>query len=208
MTRKCHNRGGGGVLSFFYIHRLGPSIYRSPPKNIRNFKHPQKIFEILATLKNTPILYIYLKKKTLKCIELTPEFSPILLWPQKNIHKIFIPKKYSFFWKPPKILKFKILNPKKCPEPTYLWKYQSTPPGINPWHCKEETKKRHPHDSKKTIGIKQSAPFPVADSEGFQGVSSNPLPCTPFLNNPMKWNYLVSVRPNYFIFMEYLRKMR
>ena len=32
------------------------------------------------------------------------------------------------FWKPQKILKFKILNPQKCPEPTYVWNYQSTPP--------------------------------------------------------------------------------
>ena len=48
--------------------------------------------------------------------------------PKKNIHKTFIPKKYLFFWKPEKILKFKILNPKKWPEPRYVWKYQSTPP--------------------------------------------------------------------------------
>ena len=26
------------------------------------------------------------------------------------------------------MLKFKILNKKKWPEPTYVWKYQSTPP--------------------------------------------------------------------------------
>ena len=55
----------------------------------------------------------------------------------KNIHKILIHKKYSFFWKPPKILKFKILNPKKWPEPTYVWKYQSNPPGrqfAKLWH--------------------------------------------------------------------------
>ena len=40
----------------------------------------------------------------------------------ENLHtqKIFI------FWNPPKILKFKILT-KKWPEPTYVWKYQSTP---------------------------------------------------------------------------------
>ena len=34
--------GGGGVLYFFRIRRLGPSIYHSPPKNIRNLKHPKK----------------------------------------------------------------------------------------------------------------------------------------------------------------------
>ena len=36
----------GGVLNFFRIPRPGPCIYRSPQKFIRNFKHPQKIFEI------------------------------------------------------------------------------------------------------------------------------------------------------------------
>ena len=55
--------GGGGYSKFFLIRRLGPSIYRSPPKNIRNFKHPKKIFEILATQKNIPILYLDLKKR-------------------------------------------------------------------------------------------------------------------------------------------------
>ena len=50
--------------------------------------------------------------------------------PKKNIHKIFIPpKNIHFFWKPKKILKFRILNPKKWAEPTYVWKYQSAPPG-------------------------------------------------------------------------------
>ena len=32
---------------------------------------------------------------------------------KKNIYKILVPKKYSYFWKPQKILKFKILNPQK-----------------------------------------------------------------------------------------------
>ena len=38
--------GEGGT--FFLIRRLGPSIILHP-KNIRNIKHPKKIFEILAT---------------------------------------------------------------------------------------------------------------------------------------------------------------
>ena len=53
----------GGYSNFFRIRRLGPSIYRSPQKNIKNFKHPKKIFEILATQKNIPILYLDLKKR-------------------------------------------------------------------------------------------------------------------------------------------------
>ena len=46
--------GGGGYSHVFFIRRLGPSIHLSPEKNIRNFKHPPKIFEILATPKNIP----------------------------------------------------------------------------------------------------------------------------------------------------------
>ena len=44
-------------------------------------------------------------------MEMTSKYRPILWWPQKNIHKIFIPKFFLFCWKPQKVLKFKILNP-------------------------------------------------------------------------------------------------
>ena len=36
---------------------------------------------------------------------------------KKKIHKILIPKKYSFFWKTQNILEFKILNPPPPPPP-------------------------------------------------------------------------------------------
>ena len=36
----------GGYSHFVFICRLGSSIYPSPPKNIRNFKHPKKRFEL------------------------------------------------------------------------------------------------------------------------------------------------------------------
>ena len=42
---------GGGYSHFFFILRLGPSIYRSPQK-YQEFQAPQKIFEILTTPKN------------------------------------------------------------------------------------------------------------------------------------------------------------
>ena len=72
------------------------------PKQYQEFQAPQKLFEYLATPKNTPILYIDLKKKTYMQ-EMTPKCNPILWWPPKNIHKISIPPlKYSFFWTPPK----------------------------------------------------------------------------------------------------------
>ena len=51
---------GRGFSHFFDICRLGPSIYHSLKRNIRNFKHPKKLFEILATQKNIPILYLNL----------------------------------------------------------------------------------------------------------------------------------------------------
>ena len=54
--------GGGSTLIFFFKRRLGPSIYCSTQKNIRNFKQPPKILEILATQKISLILYLDLKK--------------------------------------------------------------------------------------------------------------------------------------------------
>ena len=53
---------GGGYSLFFFIRRLGPSIYPSPLKNIRNFKHPKKIFEILAVQKIPPLCILTLRK--------------------------------------------------------------------------------------------------------------------------------------------------
>ena len=50
---------------------LGMHLPFTPPpqkkkkkKNIRNFKHPKKIFEILATEKISPILYLDLKNRS------------------------------------------------------------------------------------------------------------------------------------------------
>ena len=114
--------GGGGVAYsyFFFIRRLRPNIYPSTHKN----QNPKIEFEILATQKSKNIPH----SVPLKCKEITPKYSPILLWTKKISTKSLQPKKYSFSWKTPKILKFKILNPKKWPEPTYVQKYQSTPP--------------------------------------------------------------------------------
>ena len=52
--------GGGGYSHFFFIRRLGLSIYRShtPHNKKQEFQEPQNIFEILATPQNTPILYL------------------------------------------------------------------------------------------------------------------------------------------------------
>ena len=91
----------GGDTLFFCIRRLGPSIYHSPPKHIKNFKHPKKIFEILATQKNIPQSVHWPNEKTLKCIEMTPKYSPFLMT-QKNIQINFhTPKNIIFFKTPP-----------------------------------------------------------------------------------------------------------
>ena len=45
-------------------------------------------------------------------------------------------------------------------------------------------------------------------SRGGSGGSLEPPPCPPFLNILWKWNNLVSVRPYYYNFMGYWRKMR
>ena len=53
----------GGYPHFFIIRRLGPSIFRSPPKNIRNFKHPHKYLKFWQPRKISLILYLDLKKR-------------------------------------------------------------------------------------------------------------------------------------------------
>ena len=118
---KCMAMGHaqGGTLIFFRIRRPGPSIYRSPQKNIRNFKHPKKIFEILATQKNIPILFLDLKKDP-KCIEVSLKLAPFCDDPPKISTKSSYPQKIFIFLKTQKILKFRILNPKKWAEPTYV----------------------------------------------------------------------------------------
>ena len=53
---------GEGYSHFFFIRRLGPSFYHSPQNKYQEFQAPQKILEILATQKISPILYVDLKK--------------------------------------------------------------------------------------------------------------------------------------------------
>ena len=40
--------------------------------------------------------------------------------PKKYPQNLHTPQKYSFFWKPQKILKFRLLNTQKKSEPTYV----------------------------------------------------------------------------------------
>ena len=49
--------------------------------------------------------------------------------PQKYPQNLHTPKKYSFFWKPQKILKFRILNPKVIARAYVCVKISEYPPG-------------------------------------------------------------------------------
>ena len=93
---------GGGVLSIFFIRRLGPSIYRSP-QTISEISSTPKTFEILATKKYPHAVP--------KCIKMTLKYSPILCLPQKypqNLHTPPPPQKNIHFSENPK----KYLNSK------------------------------------------------------------------------------------------------
>ena len=69
-NQQLQGGGGGGYSDFFLIHRLGPSICsippkntwsdRSPPKNIRNFKHTKKLLENLDKLEIKIVTFMYL----------------------------------------------------------------------------------------------------------------------------------------------------
>ena len=108
-----HPGGGGGYSYFFRIRRLGAQHLPFTKKNIRNFKHPKKIFETLAIQKISQFCTLTLQKDPIMHRN-DPLTSPILWWPPIKIStKSSYPQKYSFFWKSKTILKFRILNPPK-----------------------------------------------------------------------------------------------
>ena len=72
-----------------------------------------------------------LKKKTLNCIEMTLKLAQFCDDPKKISTKSSYPKKIFIFLKTPKNIEIQNFEPKKWTEPTYVWKYQSTPPGIS-----------------------------------------------------------------------------
>ena len=122
--------GGGGYSNFYHIRRLGPSIYRSPQKIIRNFKHPKKIFEILATQKNIPILYLDLKKKTLNCIEMTLKLAQFCGDPKKISTISSYPKKILIFLKTQKNIEIQNFKPKKMDRAYVYVKIAEYPLGL------------------------------------------------------------------------------
>ena len=56
--------------------------------------------------------------------------SPILWWPQKNIHKIFIPQKIFIFLKTPKNIEIQNFEPKKMDRAYVCMKISEYPPPL------------------------------------------------------------------------------
>ena len=135
----CIRQTQGWYSIFFRIRRLGPSIYRSPQKNIRNFKYPKKIFEILATQKNIPILYLDFKKKTLNCIEMTLKLAQSCEDPKKISTKSSYPQKIFIFLKIQKNIEIQNFKPQKMGRAYVCVKISEYPPPPPPWEDKEET---------------------------------------------------------------------
>ena len=111
--------GGGGTLIFSSYAGSGPastvhpqniSGISSTPKHIINLSNPQKY----------PYSVPWPYEKTPKCIEMTPKYSPILWWPQKLSTKSPYPKNI-YFSENPKNIEIQNFEPKKWPEPTYVW---------------------------------------------------------------------------------------
>ena len=74
------------------VHPKRISGISSTPKKYSKLKHPKKISQFCAlTLKKDPKMH-----------RKDPQTSLILWWPQKNIHKIFIPPKNIHFSENPK----------------------------------------------------------------------------------------------------------
>ena len=59
---------------------------------------------------------------------MTSNYSPILWWPQKNIHKIFIPKKIFIFLKTQKNIEIQNFEPKKLDRAYICMKISEYPP--------------------------------------------------------------------------------
>ena len=112
--RMVHPKGGYSLL--FFVRRLGPRNYSSPPKIIRNFKQPQKIFETLATQKISPILYLDLKKDP-KCIGMTLKYCSMT--PQKYSQNLYN-QKSIYFSENQKNIEIENFEPQKMSR-VYVW---------------------------------------------------------------------------------------
>ena len=89
---------------------------------------------------------------------MTPKYSPILWWPQKNIHKIVIPQKIFIFLKTPKNIEIQNFEPKKMTRAYVCMKileYPQPPP--------QPPRAQIPTLSRKSNGI-----WPFAPPQGHQ----------------------------------------
>ena len=91
---------GGTLISISYVGSDQASTIH-PPKN-QEFQARQIDIWTLSNPKNILHSVPWPSEKALKCIEMTSKYSPILLWPPKNVHKIFIPPKIFSNLKNPK----------------------------------------------------------------------------------------------------------
>ena len=90
---------GGGYSHFFcsYVDSGPASTFHPPPPQKKKKKKNQEFQAPQINIWNfsNPINILHSvpwpSKKTQKCIEMTFKYSPILSWPPKYIHKIFIP---------------------------------------------------------------------------------------------------------------------
>ena len=118
--------GGGGYSHFFFIRRIGPSIYRLPQKKIGNIKRPKKYLKYFCHAKISSFCSFSLRKDP-QYIEKTPKTSPICRDPKKYPQNLHTPKIFIFL-KPPKnnvIQKFK--QKRKTRAYACIKQYQSTP---------------------------------------------------------------------------------
>ena len=123
--------GGGGYSHFFFIRRIGPSIYRLPQKKIGNIKHPKKYLNFFLPRKIFSFCTFSLRTDP-QYIEKTPKTSPILSWPQKISTKSSYPQNINISETPQNnvIQKFKPKKKKKKKKNPSLRMYQtvSEPP--------------------------------------------------------------------------------
>ena len=109
-----HHPPGGTLISSAYVGS-GPASTVHPPQNIRNSKHPKKKYLKFYKPQKYALFCTLTLRKDPKCIEMAPNYSPIVWWPPKNSHKIFIPQKIFIFLKTPKNIEIQNfdLPPKK-----------------------------------------------------------------------------------------------
>ena len=125
-----------GTLIFSSYVGSGPAstVHNPPPpkKKYQEFQAPQINIWNYSNPKNILHSAPWPSEKTLKCIEMTSYYSPILFWPPKDIHKIFIPPKIFSFLKTPHIYwNSKFWTPKNC-QSLRMYKNIRVPPPPHP----------------------------------------------------------------------------